>query len=137
MGSAVVRTAVFLSCSAIVGEFAVPVHCQPRFTNGSATRNLVLVLRIAFIERDHTIAVVNIMHSVVDSFHIVGFICNKGAFLHRQILVGFLQNIQSNGRICHIGGGGQFADRKPGNAIHQNMILVTPIKLKIALIVLI
>ena len=137
MGSALIRTAVFLPCSAIVGEFAVPVHCQSCFTNGSAARNLVQVLRIAFIERNHTITVVNIMHGIVDSFYIVGFICNKGAFLHGQILVGFLEDIQSNSRICHICGGGQFADRKPGNAIHQNMIFVTPIKRKIALIVLI
>ena len=137
MRSALVGTAVFLSCSAVVGEFAVPVHCQSCFTNGSAARNLVQVLRIAFIERDHTVTVVNIMHGIVDRFYIVGFICNKGAFLHGQILVGFLEDIQSNSRICHICGGGQFANRKSGNAIHQNMILISPIKLKIALIVLI
>lgn len=68
MGSALIRTAVFLPCSAIVGEFAVPVHCQSCFTNGSAARNLVQVLRIAFIERNHTITVVNIMHGIVDIY---------------------------------------------------------------------
>ena len=105
MRCTLVRTAVFLPGMSVIRKLSVPVHGKPGFADGRAAGNLVWILRVSLVEWDYTVAVVNIMNGVVDRFHIISLIRNKGAFLYRQVSTGFLQDIQSNGGICHIGSG--------------------------------
>ena len=137
MRCTLVRTAVFLPGTSVIRKLSVPVHGKPGFANGCTAGNLVWILRVSLVEWDHTVTVVNIMNGVVDRFHIISLVCNKGAFLYRQVSTGFLQDVQSDGGICHIGSGSYFTDRKPGDAIHQDMVFIAPIELKIAFIVLV
>ena len=113
------------------------MHSKSSFANRSATGKFSRILCVSFVEGYDTVTVVKIVDSVVDRFRIIGLICDEGTFFNGKLSVGFLQDIQCNGRIRHICGGGQFADWQSSNTVHQNVILVAPIILKISLIVLI
>lgn len=76
-------------------------------------------------------------NGVIDCLDIIGLIANERAFLYRQIAVGSFQDVQSHSRICYISGGGQLTKRKPGDAVHQHMVFIAPIKLILTFIVLI
>ena len=102
MRRSLVGTAVFLASSSVFSEFSVSVHRQTGFTQGCPTRKLVRILCVALIQRNDTLSMVNVTDSVVDGFHIVGLVCKEGAFLNRQIFVGFLENVQCNRGIGNI-----------------------------------
>ena len=137
MGGSFIGTAIFLPGFAVLCELTVPVHGKARFADWCPTRQLGGRLCVSLVERDDALSVIKPPDGVVDGLDIIGFIPNERAFLHRQIAVGFLEDIQRHGRICHISGGGQLTKRRPCDAVHQHMAFVSPIELIIAFIVLI
>lgn len=137
MGSSFIGTAIFLSGFAVLCELTVPVHGKASFADRRPTRQLGRRLCVSLVERDDALSVIKLPEGVVDGLDVIGFIPNERAFLHRQIAVGFLEDVQRHGRVCHISGGGQLTKRKPRDAVYQHMAFVAPIELILAFIVLI
>lgn len=87
------RTAELLSGSAVIGSFAVLVHHKTGVTDRSTGRQFFRILGITLVERDITLAIINILNCVVNSLNIIGFVGDKGTFLNRQILVCVFKNV--------------------------------------------
>ena len=137
MGGSFIGTAIFLPGFAVLCELSVPVHGKASFADRCPTRQLGGRLCVSLVERNDALSVIKLPDGVVDGLDVIGFIPNERAFLHRQIAVGFLEDVQRHGRICHISGGCQLTKRKPCDAVYQHMAFVAPIEFIIAFIVLI
>ena len=123
------RTTVLLPCPVPVMAPAITVHGKASLTGGDADRKEFRIFCIAFVQGDDAFTVIQFFHLIVDVLDIVTFIRKKGAFRNRQETVGFREDIQSNGGISGVGGGGQLKNGKTGNAVHKDMVFVTPEKL--------
>ena len=100
--------AVFLAQPAVaVGGFSIPVHCEAGLADGRAGRKLCEIFGIALVERNNSIAVVNVFDGVVDVLGVVAFVGDEGTFLQRYDLVGLFEYGFDHGRIRDLGGGGQ------------------------------
>lgn len=45
--------------------------------------------------------------------------------------MGVSKDIQSDGGVSDLSGGGQFADRKAGDTVYKDMVFVSPVEFKI------
>ena len=129
-------TAEFLACTSIVGGFAILVHSQSSITDQVTCRKS-FALGITFFEGDKSLPIIDRFHGVVDAFHIVALIREKGTPLQRENLVGCGEDVNGNCGIHDVGLGGQLVERQSGNAVHQHMALVPPVELVPAFIVLV
>ena len=137
MGGSFIGTTIFLSGFSVLCKFSVPMHGKTCSADRCAAWQSGRFFRISLVERNDTLSVVKFPNSVIDCLDIIGLIANERAFLYRQIAVGSFQDVQRHSRICYISGGGQFTKRKPGDAVHQHMVFIAPIKLILTFIVLI
>ncbi len=133
------RAAEFLADAVFVSvkNLSIFSHGKTSIADKAFRGQFVWVLGIALIQRDNGIALVDILHQVVDRFHIVTLVAQKGTFVERQNGIGSGKYPLHNGRIRHVSGGGQLIERQAGNTVHQHMVLVAPVKLNPSLIVLI
>ena len=129
-------TAEFLACTSIVGGFAILVHSQSSITDQVTCRKS-FALGITFFEGDKSLPIIDRFHGVVDAFHIVALIREKGTPLQRENLVGCGEDVNGNCGIHDVGLGGQLVERQSGNAVHQHMAFVPPVELIPPLIVLV
>ena len=63
-------TAKLLSQSPLASRFAVLVHSETGFAERIAGRELGGIFGVALVERDHSVAVVKILHRVVNVFFV-------------------------------------------------------------------
>ena len=132
------RTAKLLAQAAMtIGSLPVFVHGKTRIADGIASREFLWVFCIALVQRNHSISLVNILYQIIDRFHIVPLVAQEGTFLKGNGIVGSSEYFLNNRRIRRIGGGGQFINGQAGNAVHQNMIFVAPVKFMPLFIVLV
>lgn len=129
MGGSFIGATSFLSGFSVLCKFSVPMHGKTCFADRCAAWQSGRFFRISLVERNDTLSVVKFPNGVIDCLDIIGLIANERAFLYRQIAVGSFQDVQSHSRICYISGGGQLTKRKPGDAVHQHMVFIAPIKL--------
>lgn len=137
MGGSFIGATSFLSGFSVLCKFSVPMHGKTCFADRCAAWQSGRFFRISLVERNDTLSVVKFPNGVIDCLDIIGLIANERVFLYRQIAVGSFQDVQSHSRICYISGGGQLTKRKPGDAVHQHMVFIAPIKLILTFIVLI
>lgn len=131
------RTAKLLAPPSIVKDSPVFVHDKPGIADRMDRGQFVRILGITPVQGDHRLTVVNVLHQIVDIFHIIAFVTQEGTLPERQDDVGGGEDLLHKGGIRRIGGGRQLIERQTGNTVHQHMVLVAPIKLIIVLIVLI
>lgn len=74
--------AEFLAGSAIVKSFPVLVHGQTSGTKEPAGRQFIGVLCIAFVQWDNGFSLVNILHQIVDRFHVIALVAQEGTLLN-------------------------------------------------------
>ena len=77
------RAAEFLPGTIIVGGLAIFVHSQSSITDQITCRKS-FALGIAFFEGDKSFPIIDRFHGVVDAFHIVALIREKGTPLLRE-----------------------------------------------------
>lgn len=63
--------AEFLAGASAIRCFSVFVHGQARVANRVAGRQLLRGLRITLVQRDNGFSLINILHQIVDCFHII------------------------------------------------------------------
>ena len=131
------RAAEFLADTPIVGGLSIPVHGKASLANGIANRELLCVLCAALIKRNHGFSLVDVFHQVVDSFHIVAFVGDEGTLPKRQDGVGEGKDVRDRGGVRHVGGGGELIEGQSGDAVHQHMVFISPVKLITPLIMLV
>ena len=132
------RAAKLLAQTAMtIGSFTVLVHGKARIAEGMAGRELLRMFRVALVQRDDGITLADIFYQVADSIHIAALITQEGTLLKRKGTAGGSKYVWHNGGIRRIGRGSQFIKRQTGNAVHQNVIFVAPVKFMPLFIVLI
>ena len=131
------RTAVFLAGTPIVGRFAVLVHGEPGLADRITGRERFRGFRAAWIEGNKRLALIDRFYGIVDAFHVIALVGKKGAFLQRNRLIRGREDLSGDGGIGDIARRGQLVERQPGDAVHQHMTFVAPVKLIPALIVLV
>ena len=70
-----VRSAVFLTSSAIIGKFSVIVHSKTCFADRMSVWQLLGIFSVTLVKRDNTFAVINVFDSIVNCFDIITFVC--------------------------------------------------------------
>ena len=131
-------TAEFLSEPTMsIRSFSILAHRQPSFANGIADCQFLWLFGASVVQRDHGFSLINIFHSVVEIAHIITFVRKKGTLPDGKDLVAGREDIFCGRSICHICRGRQFIKRQSGNAVYQHVAFVAPVKLIVALIVLI
>ena len=132
------RTAKLLAQAAMtIGSLPVFVHGKTRIAEGIASREFLWVFCIALVQGNYGVSVVDIFYQIVDRVHIVALVTQEGTLLKRNGTAGGSKYFGHNGGIRHIGRGSQFIKRQTGNAIHQNVIFVAPVKFMPLFIVLV
>lgn len=122
---------------ASVKNRSILTHGKASVADKTARGQFGRVLCISFIQWDNGIALINFPHQIVDILCVVTFVTQKGTLPEWKDRIGGSEDLLRNGRICHVGRSGQFIERQTGNAVHQHMTLVSPVKLKPALVVLV
>ena len=132
------RTTELLARTAMaIGSLTIFVHGKAGVAEGIAGRKFFRVFCIAFVQWNDSFTPADVFYQVVEGGHIIGFVTQEGTLLKRDEMVGSGKYFPRNGRIRHIGGGSQFIKGQAGNAVHQHMVFVSPVKLISPLIVLI
>ncbi len=120
-----------------IGCLSILVHGKARITEGIAGREFFRVFCIALVQWDHGVSLVDIFYQIINCFHVVALVTQEGTLLKGESLVGGSKYVLNNGRIRHIGGRSQFIKGQTGNAVHQHMVFVSPVKLITPFIVLV
>ena len=131
------RAAEFLADSSLVKGFPVLVHGQPGGANQTAGGQLVGVLGIALIQRNNGLALIDVLHQIVDRFCIVALVTKECTLPEGQNSVSSGEYLLHDGGIRRVSWGSQFIERQTGNAVHQHMVFVTPVKLILSFVVLV
>ena len=63
-----VRAAVLLTGSVSIREYAVLVHSETGFTDRVTGRKLFRIFSIAFVKRNNTVTMINVLDEIVYSF---------------------------------------------------------------------
>ena len=100
-----------------IGGFSVLVHGEAGIADRIASGELFRVFRIAFVERDHSVTLVNIFYQVIYCIHIVALVAQEGTLLNGNDIIGSREYFLNDGRVRHIGRGGQFINGQAGNAV--------------------
>lgn len=131
-------TAVFLTQAAMsVGSFSVLVHGKTGVTDKMTGRELGGILRIAFVQGDNSVPMVEVFDGVVDMLGVIALVADEGTLLKGDDIVCLFEYRLHHGRIGNISGSGKLIERQPGNAIDQDVIFVAPVQLIIFLIMLV
>ena len=120
-----------------IGGLTILVHSQPGLTDRITGRKRFRGFRAAWIEGDKCLALIDCFYGIVDAFHIVALVGKEGTLFQRNRLIRGREDVNSNCGIHDVGWGGQFKERKAGDAVHQHMAFVTPVELIPPLIVLV
>ncbi len=123
--------------SVAIGCLAILVHGKARVANRIAGREFSGIFGIAFVQRDEGLTVVYILDQVVDFLYVVALIAQKSALLKGKGVVGSGEYLLNDSRIRRVGRGGQLVKRQTGNAVHQHMVFISPVKLISSLVVLV
>ena len=129
--------AKLLAGTASIRSFAVLVHGESGGAKKIACRQLGRVFGIPLVDRNNSITLINVVDSVVDGFDIIALVSDEGAFVDGDDFVGGFEDIKGNRGVGDIGGRGDLIDRQTGDAVNEDVILVTPIELILLLIVLV
>ena len=131
-------TAEFLAQAAVtIGCFAILVHGKAGVADQIADGQLRRVLGIPLVERDDRIPFVEFLHSVVNVLFIISLVTDEGAFIQGKKYGGTGQDILCHGSVMNVGRGGQFIERQAGNAVYQDMVLITPVIFEFLFVVLV
>lgn len=131
------RAAIFLTSSAVIRGFAVLVHGKPGLTDWVSGWELFPIPGIAFVQWNDRIAVVYVFHSVVDVPGVVALVGDKAALVQRNDLICLFKYGFNHGGIGDFGGSGQLIERQTGNAVHQDVVFVTPVEFVVLFLMLI
>lgn len=133
------RAAKFLAEAifASVKNRSILSHGKASVADKAARGQFVRVLGIAFIQWDHGVTLINVPYQIVDILCVVAFVTQKCTLPERQNSVGGSEYLLHDGGIRHVGGSGRFIERQTGDAVHQHMIFVSPVKLVTAFVMLV
>ena len=120
-----------------IGCLSILVHGKARITEGIAGREFFRVFCIALVQWDHGVSLVDVFYQIINCFHVVALVTQEGTLLKGESLVGSGEDFLNDGGISRIGGSGKFIERQIGNAVHQHMVFVSPVKLITPFIVLV
>ena len=129
--------AVFLTNPVPVIGFAVHEHWETGLADKPAGGQLVRIFGIALVERDDCIAMIDFFDRVVDMLGVVALVGDEGTLLQRDDFVGLFEHSFNHGGIRNLGSGGQLIERQAGDAVHEDMVLVTPVEFVVFLVVLV
>ena len=68
------RTAIFLTCPAIVRKLSVLVHSKTSLANRVTASKLLWIFGVTLVKRNNTFSVIKLFYSIVNSFDIVAFV---------------------------------------------------------------
>ena len=129
--------AVFLTQAAFASRLSVLSHGKAGFTDRIAGSKVHCFPGVAFVQRDDRFAVVDVPNRVVNVLGVIPFVADEGAFLYGDHFIRTLQYGFDHGRVCNIGRCGQLIDRQTGDAVHKDMILVSPVEFVVSFVVLV
>lgn len=97
------RAAELLAGSAIVGGLSVLVHGESGIAKKITCGYLLRVLCSPLIQRNNSIAFIDVFYEVVDCFRIVTLVAQESTFPERQYGIGGTEDIGNHGNIRYIG----------------------------------
>lgn len=111
------RTTEFLTDTAAVGRFTIFVRRKTRLADWITRREILAAFGALYFERDKRFAIVDGLHGVVNTFHIITLVRKEGTLPDGNRPVGGFKNVQVNCGVCNIDGRSKFIQRESGNAI--------------------
>lgn len=120
--------AIFLTDPVFVIRFAVPVHWEAGIANEPAGWQFIRVPGIAFVQRDHCFAVIDVFYGVVDVLGVIPLVGDESTRIQRDDLIGLFKYGFNNSGIRSFSGSGHLIKRQTGDAVYKDVVFITPVE---------